>query len=1846
MHIKIGGRLALLGVSVLLTLQFCMAQLVNQPTPGTQIDAFDTPNQLQLGASILLTNSHVTEGSYALKMVSSVGSVAFSDRTLPSLDMSGMNLISLWVYAEPSVGVQPSMTLYFTSTASFSRYYAFNFVPKNSGWNKIYIRRAQFTSPNGESWSNPMIIARIRSAAISGKQSIVYLDDMRMNQYFRPQIIVGFDDNLASSYTDGVLYMSQYGMVGTTYVIGMTLQQPQNLSYCSPTQLQDAYNRGWDISNHSYTHQHFAGSSYQTVLNEFGATRDVIASYGWVRDDCHLQVAYPYGETSTNIYQAMADLGTETGRGTAGGIAFPFGPMMIVNAQIVGGTGDFVVSSAINKINEAMATGGTVPLLLHKVINDGVTPATNNEVNRSDFRALIDYLNVKRQTGELDVIPMTKWYKNTIDDSSWGVINVDVTVQPATKTIGDNDPPLTYTFSPALFPGDSFTGALQREGGEDAGDYEITQGTLKLPACYRLRFHSANLTIAPKTITVRADAKQKVYGDADPALTYTVSPALGIGPALSGSLSRAPGSDVGSYPINQGTLSGDGNYTIQFESENLTITPKPVTVQADAKRRLYGDSDPPLTYSVSPALVAGDTFSGSLARDTGDHVGSYAINQGTLALSNNYSLTYLGANFTINPRPLTVTADDLTKTFGDTDPTLTVHITSGNLVGSDALSGSPTRDSGEDVGDYAVHKGTVSAGSDYDLQFVDGHLHITARPVTVAADPLGKTYGEADPALTYHLLSGTLRPGDSFSGLLARVPGENVGSYAIEKGTLTLGSNYALTVLPNLFSIGQRAASVTPDPASKIVGEPDPAFTGTLTGFLPADNVTATYSRTPGESVDLSPYTISAQLSPQAVLGNYAITYGTAEFAIHPGGGSPLSLMAIGDDLTAGIPVPGGYRLPLRTKLQSSGYSITYMGSSTINDPEDQVGLFHEGLVNGGIGHDDGERPGVLDRVNQVLAPGTPDPNVLLLLVGSDELNTTDDIAGAPQRMYELINTIVTYKPDMEVLVGLLPHNYSGHRDAYVQMFNQQVGGPGGVIEQLRLLGHKVTGVDFYNGIPSSDFSDPLHLNADGYEKMATLWSTVMRRRLELDFVTLAADAKTKTYGDPDPDLTFRILPGALIGDTTSGGLQRDGGEDVGQYAIHQGTLTLQSHSNVTFQGAELTILPKTITVRAAAKQVVYGDPEPALTYTFDPPLVGSDAFSGELTREPGQHVGTYRIKQGTLHLPANYTLNFEEGDLTIEPKPITINADAKTKQYGDEDPEFSYQIVSGSLQPGDSLSGSLDREAGESVGTYAIRQGSLSGGADYSITFAGANLEITARPVVIKIDSKTKSYGDADPVFTATAVPPLVAGDHLVGLPVREPGENVGTYTVYRGSLNLPNANYAATYEDGSLQIQPRLITVTANPQFKQPGEPDPALTVAVVGTLLAGDAISGAATRDPGEDPGTYAIRQGSLSVGPNYALAFVESTLRIAHFDLTIMPLGDSLTSGYPVPGGYREKLMANLAASGKSVRMLGTQWSNPSTNLPNPYHNGFNGATIFHDLAGHAGLYEPARDMLLAPGTLDPDVVLLLAGTNDVLANHDLATAPQRLKSLIDLICQLKPGAKVVVGSLPHLLDPAQNALAHAFNTALLGPGGILQQEVQAGHNVVGVDHYSAVSPNNYSDLVHPNKAGYDQMADAWTTAVQGRSMTLQAELQDYTPGPSGIEADIEIRWAGQSELLTTARVTLDADGVAKFPFPYVGIFDFRISAAGWLSQTLQISVGNQGGDLYPSLFNGDIDGDNAVTVFDYGILSDYFDLTSDDPSWLEVGSNGFAPVDADVDGDGVVSVFDYGVISQNFDFSGD
>src|SRR6202023_1971763 len=267
--------------------------------------------------------------------------------------------------------------------------------------------------------------------------------------------------------------------------------------------------------------------------------------------------------------------------------------------------------------------------------------------------------------------------------------------------------------------------------------YAIPQGPLAASSNYALTYVGANLTVTAAPLTVTADAQSRLYGAANPTLTYASS-GLVNGDALSGLLATpaTATSNVGAYGITQGTLAATSNYALTYVGANLAVTAAPLTVTADAQSRAYGAANPNLTY-VSSGLVNGDTLPGGPAPPAPptSNVGPYGITQGPLAASSNYALTYVGANLTVTAAALTVTADAQSRAYGAANPTLT-YVSSG-LVNGDALSGllATPATAISNVGPYGIAQGTLAASSNYALTYVGANLTVTAAGLTATPDP-------------------------------------------------------------------------------------------------------------------------------------------------------------------------------------------------------------------------------------------------------------------------------------------------------------------------------------------------------------------------------------------------------------------------------------------------------------------------------------------------------------------------------------------------------------------------------------------------------------------------------------------------------------------------------------------------------------------------------------------------------------------------------------------------------------------------------------------------------------------------------------------------------------------------------------------------------------------------------------------------------------------------------------------------------------------------------------------------------------------------------------------------------
>jgi len=197
--------------------------------------------------------------------------------------------------------------------------------------------------------------------------------------------------------------------------------------------------------------------------------------------------------------------------------------------------------------------------------------------------------------------------------------------------------------------------------------------------------------------------------------------------------------------------------------------------------------------------------------------------------------------------------------------------------------------------------------------------------------------------------------------------------------------------------------------------------------------------------------------------------------------------------------------------------------------------------------------------------------------------------------------------------------------------------------------------------------------------------------------------------------------------------------------------------------------------------------------------------------------------------------------------------------------------------------------------------------------------------------------------------------------------------------------------------------------------------------------------------------------------------------------VMPLGDSITEGTQVPGGYRIGLWQRMAAAGYRVDLVGTQFNGPA-------------ALGDHDHEGHPGWRIDQIDSNIGGwlGAAGPRTVLLHIGTNDVLQNYNVGGAPSRLSTLIDHITTAAPSADVFVATIIPLSSASQEAAGRTFNAAV---PGIVQAKVNAGKRVHLVDMHAALTTADLIDGIHPTATGYDKMAAVWYAALRSVPGTI-------------------------------------------------------------------------------------------------------------------------------------------------------
>lgn len=259
------------------------------------------------------------------------------------------------------------------------------------------------------------------------------------------------------------------------------------------------------------------------------------------------------------------------------------------------------------------------------------------------------------------------------------------------------------------------------------------------------------------------------------------------------------------------------------------------------------------------------------------------------------------------------------------------------------------------------------------------------------------------------------------------------------------------------------------------------------------------------------------------------------------------------------------------------------------------------------------------------------------------------------------------------------------------------------------------------------------------------------------------------------------------------------------------------------------------------------------------------------------------------------------------------------------------------------------------------------------------------------------------------------------------------------------------------------------------------------------APDDVGAVAAESPGLDAGSDAAPAPALEPAPVVPPA-VYNPCPPSGSDCTIMPLGDSITDGFTVRGGYRIPFFQRAHREGKQFLFVGSQVNGPDMVDAVPFqqrHEGHSAHTIYDAPQAPIPRIGIANYVPRVIPQYHPDIVLLMIGTNDVDGNVDLPNAPNRLGTLIDSIIELDAHSLIVVAQItPTMQDPLNQRIV-TYNA---GIPAVVKRRADAGKHVRLVDMYGAFTRDPQfktkflADRLHPNSAGYQVMSDVWDSVV--------------------------------------------------------------------------------------------------------------------------------------------------------------
>ncbi len=217
--------------------------------------------------------------------------------------------------------------------------------------------------------------------------------------------------------------------------------------------------------------------------------------------------------------------------------------------------------------------------------------------------------------------------------------------------------------------------------------------------------------------------------------------------------------------------------------------------------------------------------------------------------------------------------------------------------------------------------------------------------------------------------------------------------------------------------------------------------------------------------------------SSQALIGTLFALSGISAYSQN------IRLMPLGASITAGVKSSSlnGYRAPLRNLLIQEVDSVDFVGSIRSGNMSDSDHEGHSGMR--------------IDEISRLAAGAVSKyrPNVVTLLVGTNDMGQSFQTNTAPERLGQLIDIVLASAPDATVLVSEIVPSANAKTQVLTAAYNARIPG----IVQIRANAGQHVAFVSLAGLTQADLSsDGIHPQDNGYLKIANAWHAAIDKAI------------------------------------------------------------------------------------------------------------------------------------------------------------------------------------------------------------------------------------------------------------------------------------------------------------------------------------------------------------------------------------------------------------------------------------------------------------------------------------------------------------------------------------------------------------------------------------------------------------------------------------------------------------------------------------------------------------------------------------------------------------------------------